>query len=202
VKKANIFISWSGEVSKAVAEALYDWLPMVIQSIEPWMSSTDIDKGVRWSSELSRKLESIQVGIICLTRDNLNSKWIHYESGALSKSVNDAYVCPYLFGISESDINGPLSQFQATSFDMSDTKKLITTINTALGEEGIAVDKLEISFNKWWGDLNNRLKGIEAESIDEEKNTLQKIVTANNKDLVDNLTASILEYIDSKINSD
>jgi hypothetical protein len=45
----RVFISWSQERSRIVARALYDWLPAIIQSLEPWMSSADIGAGVQWS---------------------------------------------------------------------------------------------------------------------------------------------------------
>lgn len=34
----NDCISWSGERSNKVAAALYDWLPTVVKTPEPWMS--------------------------------------------------------------------------------------------------------------------------------------------------------------------
>lgn len=40
----KIFLSWSGEKSKNIAESLKDWLEQVIQTSEPWIS-TSIEKG-------------------------------------------------------------------------------------------------------------------------------------------------------------
>ena len=62
----KVFISQSGPRSKAAASALRQWLPDVIQSIEPWMSAEDIDAGARWNSELTNKLAETRCGIICL----------------------------------------------------------------------------------------------------------------------------------------
>jgi hypothetical protein len=70
MQKHNIFISWSLERSKKVAEALYEWIPMVIQSAKPWMSSADIDKGSRGLQEMAKALDGIKVGISCLTPEN------------------------------------------------------------------------------------------------------------------------------------
>ena len=63
----KIFISWSGEPSGAVGKALRDWLPNVIQVLDPWISKSDIDKGTRWSSEIAEQLQASRVGI-CVFR--------------------------------------------------------------------------------------------------------------------------------------
>ena len=60
----NVFISWSGARSRAIADALREWLPAVIQTARPFMSETDIDKGSRGLDEIVRALEGIKVGII------------------------------------------------------------------------------------------------------------------------------------------
>jgi hypothetical protein len=53
----KVFISWSGGTSHDVALALRDWLPSVLQSVEPYVSSEDIEKGARWSAEIGHQLD-------------------------------------------------------------------------------------------------------------------------------------------------
>ena len=65
----NLFIAWSGERSRFVAETLYDWLPKVIK-VKPWMSDYDIFSGERWFEKILKGLKTSDAGIICLTREN------------------------------------------------------------------------------------------------------------------------------------
>ena len=95
----KVFISWSKKRSRAFAEALRDWLPEVIQDCKPWMSSKDIDLGQRWSSEIASQLNEARLGVLCVTPENLGSVWLAFEAGALSKSVAEGRVIPYLFGV-------------------------------------------------------------------------------------------------------
>ena len=95
----NIFISWSGERSRAIAQSLREWLPYVLPNAKPWMSAADIDRGSRWSSEISQELDRANVGIICLTPDNLEAPWVLFEAGALSKALKHTLVCTYLFNV-------------------------------------------------------------------------------------------------------
>src|SRR5260370_28578273 len=79
----RVLLSWSGARSAALAHALREWLPTVIQAVEPWMSESDIDRGARWSEEIVAQLEVARVGIICITPDNVSSPSLHFEAGAL-----------------------------------------------------------------------------------------------------------------------
>lgn|SRR6185312_5100251 len=98
-KPHNIFVSWSGPRSKHVAKALNDWLPTVLQSARPWFSTLSIDKGGRPLEQIAKALDSIEVGISCLTPENLKPPWILYEGGALSKRIGEkSRLCTYLLG--------------------------------------------------------------------------------------------------------
>ena len=108
----KIFLSWSGDRSGAVAAAFREWLPNVIQALQPWLSSANIDQGTRWSSEVAAQLQETRVGIICLTPENISAPWLLFESGALSKTLAQTHVCTYLIGLEPTDLGWPLAMFQ------------------------------------------------------------------------------------------
>lgn len=156
----KVFISWSGERSKSIANALKHWLPDVIQGLQVWMSDHDIQAGVRWTGELSDELAQCYFGIVCLTPENLDSHWLTFEAGALSKAIEKSRVVPYRFQLRPSDIGPPLSQFQGVDANKEGTLKLVLSIHNALenplGDEG----KIARAFDHWWSDLKNMLAEI------------------------------------------
>jgi hypothetical protein len=79
----DIFITWSGPRSLAVAEALKKYLPLIVNAFNPWLSKANIDKGAYWGVELTAALATSRAGIICLTPSNLTEPWILFESGAM-----------------------------------------------------------------------------------------------------------------------
>ena len=156
-----MFISWSGERSKGFAEALRNWLPKIINAVKPWLSSADIDKGARWSADVAAKLEASQIGVICLTPSNMHSDWILFEAGALSKTIQNTHVCPRLVArLEPSDVHGPLAQFQATRANRDEIKKLLVTINAALGANALTDAHLDDVFDVWWPKLDEVLKRL------------------------------------------
>jgi hypothetical protein len=154
----KIFLSWSGPHSRAIAEALNDWLDRVIQAVKPFYSP-EIEKGAKWSNEIDAALEGTSFGVICLTPDNLNSPWIHFEAGALSKT-EDAIVCTFLYGLTAGDVPPPLGKFQHTVAEKPDTLKLLKTINARLAKGGADPLKdglLEENLNLFWPQLQAKL---------------------------------------------
>lgn len=160
----KVFISWSGMLSHRVATLLRDWLPNVLQAVEPWLSSQDIAPGARWFSEVSAQLEAVEVGIICLTTENASSSWVNFEAGAISKRQEGARVCVYAVDLALSDIRGPLAQFQLARASRDDTFNLVRSLNSALGTSSLSEERLRRSFEAWWPTLEAQLASAIAES--------------------------------------
>jgi TIR domain len=161
IKTANnkIFISWSGNESKHVAQALKKWIPDVVEGIEPWISTHDIKAGTRWVSEINHELEQSNFGIICLTSTNMLAPWILFEAGSLAKAVDSSRVVPYLFDVSKGDVEPPLGQFNCVTSDKEGTLNLLISINAQYGGK-YEPQKLERKFEKYWPELDQELRSI------------------------------------------
>ena len=156
----KIFISWSGDRSRQVAELLDDWITCVIQAVQPWMSSKDIDRGSLWFSEISDQLQNTSIGIVCLTQENKVKPWILFESGALAKGLSSNRVCTFLIDLSPSDIGNPLAQFNHSTPDKDGLWELVRTINNALGDQGLKEKTLEKVFETYWPQFESEFKHI------------------------------------------
>lgn len=167
----DVFISWSGTQSRRIGETLKDWLPRVIQLVNPYFTPYDVEKGTRWSTDIASQLEKSEIGILCITAENIHSDWLLFEAGALSKSIEKARVCPILFGITNTDLSGPLKQFQTSEFKRNDIYKLINVINGRLNENKINQKTLEEVFDKFWTDLETEVNEI----LSKEDNTNEPI---------------------------
>lgn len=166
----NVFISWSGKESKAYAVAIRQWLPNVIPALDPFYSPEDIKAGMRWSNEIAEKLQETKIGIICLTKDNLNAPWLMFEAGALSKQL-EARVCPILFGLKPTDVQGPLTQFQINEFNAEGFYKVLVSINEQLPNP-LTIETLREAFQKWWMELETNIsKAIPKDSSPNIKST-------------------------------
>lgn len=155
----KVFISWSGKRSKELANSLRDWLPCVLQYVEPFVSDKDISAGDRWAQAIAGELESSNFGIICITPENLTSEWILFEAGALSKSMQDGKVIPLLFGLELSDLSGPLSQFQAKKVDQGGLMEAVQAINS-IAETKTSEDIISRSVPAMWPTLQTAIDAI------------------------------------------
>jgi hypothetical protein len=155
----KVFISWSGEQSRQIAQALRDWLPMMFESVEPYMSARDNEAGIRWADVIAHQLDESSFGILCLTPTNLAAPWLLFEAGALSKSVDIARLVPLLWKVTTADVKSPLSQFHMKAADKSGIMDVIASVN-ALLERPRHEDVLASTFDLLWPRLEDKLLQI------------------------------------------
>lgn len=156
----RVFISWSGDRSRAVADLLDEWLRCVLQAITPWMSTRDIDRGSLWFSEISEQLKETKIGIVCLTAENKEQPWILFEAGALAKGITSTRVCTFLVDLEPTDIANPLAQFNHTKPDQEGLYELVRTLNAALGERALPDKVVERVFDTYWSKFEQSFQQI------------------------------------------
>lgn len=196
----KVFISWSGKFSQEVANLLSDWIPTVLQHVTVFYSPDDIEKGENWDQKISKELSESKYGLICLTPQNVAAPWIHFEGGALAKSL-DSRVSALMLNVTPSDIKGPLSRYQNTNFTREDMFKLIQSINSS--STGGPVEKvLERTFEGLWGELERGIKSIvERYSIQTTNTKIEKDPTTSAAESAIEEVLRLVRKIDSSMSS-
>ena len=169
----NIFICWSGDRSRSLARALYTHLPRFIPGLvntgddtNNLFMSEDISKGTRWFDAVERELDRADAGLVCITREALQSGWIHFEAGALARAVRKkkqsrgGALYTYLLGVQPDELKGPLAEFQSTRFDAEDTQKLCAAVVNALGPDGPSREAWEQAFEAHWPRFEDEVRAI------------------------------------------
>ena len=169
----QVFISWSGKRSLAVAESLCVFIPRVIPELkERLFVSTGIEKGSRWSDEIARHLEEADAAILCLTAEGLTSAWLHFEAGALTTELaasrarrgedpdanTSQRIFTYLHGIAPTAFTGPLSQYQWTSATRDDTWRLMSALHDLFARGRADERAMRRRFDDRWPELEQELK--------------------------------------------
>lgn len=156
-----VFISWSGDRSLKLATALNGWLKMVIQTIDPWFSGRDIPSGERWDRLLGESLQRSSVGIFCITKENLNSPWLLFEAGAVSKSLTRGRVIPLLLDLTRAELRDPLAQFQALECSKDGIRRLVEDLHT-LTDSKVSKEQQSSLFEALWPILDKDLTPLKS----------------------------------------
>jgi len=157
----KIYLAWSGETSRELAQAFQAWISQVIQQCQVFFSPADIEKGTRWASEISHELSNCSAGLLFLTSENLDSRWLHFEAGALSKSFETSRVVPILYNVETTQVQYPLAQFQSIRFNKDEVFELVRTANKWQEENQIVASAvLEVALETFWPRLDALTKTI------------------------------------------
>lgn len=161
----TVFISWSGDRSKAVAHVFKKHLEYVIQGLPTFMSDKDIASGTQWFQEISDKLRDATFGIVCVTPENLERPWLSFEAGALANQAERSRVVPVVFGMSKENLPSPLNGFNAVDLNEEGFLRLIESIHEAR-KVSTKWAIVEASAHRLWPDVQADLKMIAAPADD------------------------------------
>lgn len=149
----KVFISWSGDAERQVAEALRAAITTVCAGrAQPFVSSQDIPKGERGIPFIDAELASNDYGIVVLSAANHAKPWINYEGGAMASTLANP-VATVLLDLNPADFDGPLRTRQATRFtERQDMRDLFVQI-AAAADPDMPASTTDILFNSAWGAL-------------------------------------------------
>ena len=162
-KKNKIFISWSGVNSKEIARAIKNVFENDVfcgTGLECFVSDQDIASGSDWWNKINKELKSCKIGIICITKENLNARWIYYEAGAMvAQSVQ---TIPLLISCDFKSLNEtPLNGKQAVNFyDQTKFIKMICDIRDIMGFNFLSKKQTETIGNEAYVELKSRLEPV------------------------------------------
>jgi len=156
----RIFVSWSGERSKAAALGLKSLLEDTFPEAVEVFISDHIDAGEAWARRLESELEQSQFGVLCLTVENFQAPWLMFEAGAIAKKFGSARVVPYLIDeLPAAADRSPLAQFQHVPANHEGTFRLVKSINGVRDSPQVS-QQLERRFDRWWPDLEQTLNAL------------------------------------------
>jgi TIR domain len=163
----GVFICWSGTNSRShrLAEILRDRIPDILQTAEPFVSDVDVGAGAPWMNQLTKALEEKRFGILCITPENQENPWIHFEAGALWKADEERRVCPLLYDIRPAEISGPLSQLQAKQFSKSGFLAVMKEVNRRGCSFSIEERVLERTFERVWSEIEAEVSKIKVPAV-------------------------------------
>jgi hypothetical protein len=183
-RRWTVFISWSGEASLGVARVLRTWLRPLVQSLDPWISP-EIAAGERWQSALGQALAETKYGILCVTPDNLHAPWLVFEAGVMARTLGQSRVVPLLFGVTATDMTGPLSQFQSIVGDKNGILKLVKELHGTT-DSRMSESEVQQLFEMLWPKISAGIEEAQRDAVSQ-----QPRVQRPDRDVLDEILEAV-----------
>lgn len=152
----KIFISCSGKLSMEIGKVLRETLPMMLQTLQPFLAMEDVKLGDFWIKTIKDILDDSECAILCLTKENLSSAWIYFEAGIFSKA--NKTIIPLLIDISYKDLSkNPLSAYHAVRLEKKSMFSLIQTLNK-ISDTPLSREFLDKVFNVMWPIMDEKFQ--------------------------------------------
>jgi hypothetical protein len=158
----RLFLAWSGgrsyELARALAWCIREVLPK--ESVNYFLSS-DIEPGTPWFDALDRGLKESDAVLLCITRDNVRSPWMHFEVGSRLGADEHSRVFTYLLDAKPDELTDPLRKYQAVDSTKGGTLFLLEALRvTPRGS-------LDVEFERCWPELERKIVHLKFFGIEE-----------------------------------
>ena len=162
-KTPQIFLSWSGELSRQIAIALQKWIHVVFESLHAWVSDTDIALGARSIKSIEESLDKSIGGLLILTVENQTSPWVNFEAGALSRQFEsrDGRVIPLLIDATHmGQLKAPLNVFQGQMLTREGMLRVVEVLFEMVGrDKSFASSRMDA----YWATLESEVERLRAD---------------------------------------
>ncbi|MGE0785692.1 MAG: toll/interleukin-1 receptor domain-containing protein [Sandaracinaceae bacterium] len=188
-----VFVSFSGSIARAVADALYGELGFVFDA-DVFMSHETIVSGERWHASIEDNLARAHFGIIVCTPDNQSAPWLLFEAGALGRALPppqgsaqpSGRVCPYLVGMEARELAHPLTAYQARKADEQESRRLFLDIASEFdAREGPTRARMEVAIPRLLEEVSEAERAVArwreqnpAESVTNEERRHRELLVA------------------------
>lgn len=183
-KARKIFISWSKESAQKVAKGLKKVIEDEIfpgTGLQCFVSKFDIAAGTDWYPTIKDEIKTCDLGILCITNENVAAPWIFYEAGGMA--AREVPTIPLLIGCEIRALgDSPLQGKQCVDFlDKTEFVKMIEDINARLGEllpSSIVTHMAEVKYDEMKNDLASTLDQLSNIQVFNAKNIYPQRITS------------------------
>jgi hypothetical protein len=158
----KLFLAWSGGRSYELAKALGSCIREVCpDGAVKYFLSSGIEPGMQWFDAVDQALKESDAVLLCITRDNVRSPWMHFEVGSRLGTDKDSRVFTYLLDAKPDELTDALRRYQAADCTKEGTLSLLETLSRAPG------DTLSDRFEGYWPKLEHKILQLKCFSIEE-----------------------------------
>lgn len=204
-QKDTVFISWSGKRSKELARLFVLYGKDLLTNVSFYFSSDEIKGGEKQRQNIESCLNNTNFGIVFLTSTNLSSKWIYFEAGAISRTLEKHRIIPLLYDIDIEKIGEPFSAYQGFKIDKESLLKVFIDINDFQENwNKIPEQTIKNNFNRLWKDFDFDLKKVNEINEDEVHPEIRDASLLSQDDMLREILLSVRdkEYSDPTLELD
>jgi TIR domain len=159
----NLFVSWSGPRARSMAEALSQWLPGVLPTFRPWISSRQ-SRGTDWAAALFEQIATARATVVCVTSDSIAAPWVLFEAGLLG-GREDHPLALYVLDVEDDELTSSvLGRFPAFSTTESGTSDLVRLLNGA-SDTQLPLETVMSYVAGSWSELEQQLSVVPATDV-------------------------------------